>query len=181
MSAVIDRTPAHTSVEPFPACMHQLTQAVDDHPDAPHRAVARVLTQWSDLPLPLNAEQRAGSESGYTRHVLYEDPAGRFCAMALVWRPGQITPAHGHRTWCAYLIHAGSLHEEVFGWNADTGVAHVVHERARLPGDVFSAAPGMATIHRLRPTGSEVAISLHVYGVPREAVTTGVNHVVTVA
>ncbi|MEJ0004618.1 MAG: hypothetical protein WDN30_15645 [Pararobbsia sp.] len=58
----------------------------------------------------------AGSAASYSRHLLATDPAGRFAAAALVWRPGQQTAVHGHRTWCAYRVVQGTLHEEGFRW-----------------------------------------------------------------
>ena len=90
------------------------------HPAAPglERLTARVRTavnkraDWRDtaqlvaselernLPSPtvLDAEQRIGDPDAYRSHVLHSEPDGGFSIVALVWRPGQVTPIHDHVT-----------------------------------------------------------------------------------
>lgn len=121
-----------------------------------------------------------GSTECYTRHVLHSDFAGRYTLVALIWHPGQRTPAHGHHTWCAYGVLQGSLQEERFGWDEQRRVARVEGVVTLNAGQALSAHAGLGKIHRLGNRTGERAISLHVYGVNAQQVSTHVNHVVTV-
>ena len=48
--------------------------------------------------------QRKGDPDGYRSHVLHTEPGGTFSIVALVWRPGQVTPIHDHVTWCVFGV-----------------------------------------------------------------------------
>jgi 3-mercaptopropionate dioxygenase len=115
------------------------------------------------LPGPeiLTAEQRYGDPLEYRCHLLHAEPDGSFSVVALVWRPGQATPVHDHVTWCVIGVIQGVEHEERFelrdGWLVQTGSAD------SEVGEVTGLTPP-GDIHRVRNTGSEVAISLHIYG-----------------
>jgi predicted metal-dependent enzyme (double-stranded beta helix superfamily) len=126
----------------------------------------------------LPAEALCGSAERYTRHVLASDQAGRFAAAALIWRPGQMTPVHGHHTWCAYRVVKGALSEEHFRWDAAEERAVCVGTRPRPLGATSFVGAGFDGIHRLANLGDEIAISLHVYGVHADALATRVNHCV---
>jgi predicted metal-dependent enzyme (double-stranded beta helix superfamily) len=130
---------------------------------------------------PLAPAACLGSPQGYTRHVAYADPAGRYTALYLVWRPGQFSPVHGHRTWCVYRVLQGELRETLYGWDNAATEAYESGIVARHPGDVVRAGPGLNHIHRLGNAGTGVAISLHVYGVDEASVACGVNLLVAVA
>ena len=123
----------------------------------------------------LTEAQRAGGADGYTRHLVYADPMARFSAMLLVWRPGQASPVHGHRTWCAYRVLQGTLHERHYRWDAVGRVARLTGSVEREAGDVFSVPAGLGHIHALGNRSSAVAVSLHVYGVDADSIATGVN------
>ncbi|CAM3772659.1 Cysteine dioxygenase [Bordetella sputigena] len=123
----------------------------------------------------------AEPRGGYSRHVAYADPQGRYTVVYLVWPPGQFSPVHGHHTWCAYRVVTGELTETLYRWDADVQCAHALRQVSRRPGDVVTAAPGLDQVHRLGNAGTAVAVSLHVYGIDAQALTTGVNHVVTSA
>ncbi len=129
----------------------------------------------------LPAEALAGLADGYTRHLLATDPAGRFTAAALIWRPGQQTAVHGHRTWCAYRIVEGALTEERFRWDAETGHACLVEARQRSNGESSFVRAGLEGTHRLGNRGKATAISFHVYGVHADDIATGVNRLVDIA
>jgi 3-mercaptopropionate dioxygenase len=117
------------------------------------------------LPGPgiLTAREREGSPDGYVCHTLHTEPDGSFSVCALVWRPGQETPIHDHVTWCVVGVVQGAEHEELFalrdGETALESVGRAVNETGAVSG---FAPPG--DIHRVRNHGSDVAISLHVYG-----------------
>jgi predicted metal-dependent enzyme (double-stranded beta helix superfamily) len=130
---------------------------------------------------PLAPEQCLGSEHSYMRHIAYADPRGRYTVVYLVWRPGQASPVHGHRTWCAYRVLQGELMESHFQWDADCHRAQKTGGTTRKFGDIVQAPPGLQHIHCLANNGTQVAISLHVYGVDEASIATGVNHLVAVA
>lgn len=140
------------------------------------RAVTRQSGDWAEaadlvadqlrlyLPGPeiLTSEQRYGNPLRYECHLLHSEPDGAFSVVALVIRPGQATDVHDHVTWCVTGVIHGSEHEERFelredGWLALTGTAH------NDAGHVVGMAPP-GDIHRVGNTGSDVAISLQVYG-----------------
>jgi 3-mercaptopropionate dioxygenase len=110
-----------------------------------------------ELPGPelLTAAERDGDPDGYQTHLMHAEPDGAFSIVAVVWRPGQVTPIHDHVTWCVAGVLQGAEDEELFaladgrtltGAGAVTGFAP--------PGD----------IHRVRNPGPGVTVSLHVYG-----------------
>ena len=59
----------------------------------------------------LTAEQRVGDPRSYRSHVLHIEPDGAFSIVALVWRPGQVTPIHDHVTWCVFGVIEGVEYE----------------------------------------------------------------------
>ena len=117
----------------------------------------------------------AGSPDTYTRHLVHADPYERFSVMLLVWRPGQNSPVHGHRTWCAYRVLRGTLSERHYRWNPENRTATQVGAVTRETGDTFSVPAGLQHIHALGNDSNAVAVSLHIYGVEQERIATGVN------
>jgi 3-mercaptopropionate dioxygenase len=117
------------------------------------------------LPGPwiLTEQEREGSPDGYVCHTLHTEPDGSFSVCALVWRPGQETPIHDHVTWCVVGVVQGAEYEELFALRDGERALESVGHAVNAPGQVSSFAPP-GDIHRVRNHGSEVAISLHVYG-----------------
>lgn len=113
----------------------------------------------------------------YARHVLYADPGGRFTVLALAWGPGQASPVHAHRTWCAYAVRTGALTETLFAFDTDGGSALAKTTHERRAGYACYAPAGLERGHRLANGGSEIAVSIHVYGVGADRIATGVNKV----
>jgi len=126
----------------------------------------------------LTARQRQGSAEHYVRHILYAHPQGLFTIMALVWRPGQATPVHGHYTWCTYFMLEGTMQEERFTWDPLTRSASACGKIARPQGCMVGGHAGLEHIHRLRNDTNQTAISIHVYGVDGPRSTTHVNRLV---
>lgn len=118
---------------------------------------------------------RAGCPDGYLRHVAYADPQGAFTIVYLIWRQGQFSPVHAHKTWCAYQVLQGELHETHYQWNPDSEQALPQGAAVRGPGDIVTAAPGLGRIHRLGNAAGDIAVSLHIYGVDQADIATGVN------
>lgn len=149
-------------------------------PELLPQALCETLSEHASVGL-LDAAQRAGNADRYTRHVLYAHPDGLFTAVALVWRPGQITPVHGHHTWCAYKIVQGTMHEDRYAWDEAAGVAVLRDAVLRPTGDCVGSQAGMRQIHRLRNAGTDTAISIHVYGIDGGRVATHVNRIAALA
>jgi predicted metal-dependent enzyme (double-stranded beta helix superfamily) len=100
------------------------------------------------------------------RHLLYVDADGDFVITAITWLPGQVSPLHGHHVWCAFGVAEGELTEEQFG--ADLSPRKTVRYG---PGDVAE----QAAIHRVSNRSLAPLVSLHLYGVSAERLTTGIN------
>ncbi|MCX7310794.1 MAG: cysteine dioxygenase family protein [Alphaproteobacteria bacterium] len=129
----------------------------------------------------LTAEQREPKEDCYARHVVYSDPFGRFTILAIVWGAGQFSPTHAHDTWCAYAVHDGPLRETVYALDATRSKAKPICTTVRNPGYSCFAGAGLEQIHRLGNAGTTPAISIHVYGVERQRISTHVNRVLEIA
>ncbi|HTJ92177.1 MAG TPA: cysteine dioxygenase family protein [Pararobbsia sp.] len=143
--------------------------------------IRTALEQAAPLVDLLSSEILRGSAERYTRHLLASDAAGRFAAAALIWRPGQMTPVHGHHTWCGYRVVRGVLTEEVFEWDETETRAISRGSRERAAGAASFVGAGVRGIHRLANLSDEIAVSLHVYGVHADAIATRVNHCVETA
>src|SRR5262245_28326636 len=131
------------------------------------RTTARIVRDALAHHLPsadiLDPEQRTGDPEGYRGHVLHTEPDGAFSIVALVWRPGQMTPIHDHVTWCVFGVVQGVEHEELFTLDeADEGLVES-GTSTNVAGDVSGFAPP-GDIHRVRNVGDCTAISIHVYG-----------------
>jgi 3-mercaptopropionate dioxygenase len=137
-----------------------IRNAVDSHADWSDTAqlVAEQLRRHLPGPDVLTAEQRLGSPDGYRGHTLHVEPDGSFSIVGLVWRPGQLTRIHDHVTWCAFGVIQGVEHEDLF--DADL---NLIGDSDNHVGDVSGFAPP-GDIHRVRNTGEQTAISIHVYG-----------------
>jgi predicted metal-dependent enzyme (double-stranded beta helix superfamily) len=123
----------------------------------------------------LPPERRRASHENYARHLIFADPDDRFSILALVWDRGQVSPIHGHHCWCAVGVYHGLLTETHYRAGTDgeppveTGsVRHAVGE------STFDAGSG---IHRIGNYSGVLAISLHVYGVAADRISTGVNRI----
>ena len=101
------------------------------------------------------------------RHVLYVDPGDAFVITAITWLPGQVSPVHGHHVWCAYGVAEGELTEEQFGTELQK-----LKTRVYRAGDVAERGE---IIHRVSNRSRGTIVSLHLYGVSAERLTTGIN------
>ena len=111
----------------------------------------------------LPAELRRGDPACYQSHLVHAEPDGSFSVGVMVWLPGQATVIHDHVAWCVTGVLQGQEHEEIFAL-ADGGSAlRLVARNTNDTGSVSGFAPP-GDIHRVRNSGSETAISMHVYG-----------------
>lgn len=144
-----------------------------------HRAVAEALGPFladegllAGIACPIRADR-------YTRHLLHEDGRAGWAMVAIAWGPGQASPVHGHRTWCAFGVHAGWLEERHFSLARGLPVLGAALPRAR--GATSSGPADISLIHQLANVSGEPALSIHVYGVAFDDFGDGVNHVYAAA
>jgi predicted metal-dependent enzyme (double-stranded beta helix superfamily) len=132
------------------------------------KSLERELRQALAAPAWLRPEHRVGDPNAYMRHVLYVDPDGDFVITAITWLPGQSSPVHGHHVWCAFGVAEGELTEEQF-----SPQLAVLKTARYAAGDVAEASH----IHRVANHGRAPLVSLHLYGVSAERLTTGINRI----
>jgi predicted metal-dependent enzyme (double-stranded beta helix superfamily) len=161
------------------AMLAEIAAAVARHPgrDRPH-AVGRVLERHVGDPGLLAGRDCPSSGDRYARHLLAEDPDGRYAVAALVWRPGQMSRVHSHRVWCALGVHRGVLAETAF---EPAGQDDPEPRACRLcrTGDISHGPADPALIHRIANLGCQEAVSIHVYGVTFDRFPTDVNQLYT--
>lgn len=157
-------TPPRPSVL-APEFLAEIRAAVHRHDDWARTAesVARVLRRQLPTPDVLTPEQRAGDPERYRDHLLHAEPDGSFSVVGLVWMPGQQTPIHDHLAWCVFGVLQGVEHEELYALDESGETLIEAGQNTNVPGEVSGFAPP-GDIHRVRNTGDQVALSLHVYG-----------------
>jgi predicted metal-dependent enzyme (double-stranded beta helix superfamily) len=140
-------------------------EAVGKHADWQDTAemVASALERHLPSPAILTAAQRRGDPDTYKSEVIYSEPDGSFSIVALVWRPGQVTPVHDHVTWCVFGVIQGMEREELFELDEDGTCLLEAGHRVNTAGEVSGFAPP-GDIHRVHNAGDRTAISIHIYG-----------------
>jgi predicted metal-dependent enzyme (double-stranded beta helix superfamily) len=144
-----------------------------------HRAVAQALGPFladarllDGIACPVRADR-------YTRHLLHEDRAAGWAMVAIAWGPGQASPVHGHRTWCAFGVHTGWLEERHF--SLSQGLPLLGAALPRAAGATSAGPADITLIHQLANVSARPALSIHVYGVAFDDLGDGVNHVYAAA
>lgn len=130
-------------------------------------AVASALQPFLGRADLLDPRHTQGAADQYRRHLLYADPLRRFSILALVWRPGQHTPVHGHTAWGAVGVHRGCLEVRNFDlMDAGSGLLSCIEQRCMeaIAGEISWVKTGLGDIHRLACAAGDGAISIHVYG-----------------
>jgi predicted metal-dependent enzyme (double-stranded beta helix superfamily) len=139
------------------------------------RAVAQAIAACATRPELLDGRNCACCPDGYVRHLLHNDPDGGYAVVALVWRPGQMSPVHAHRTWCAFGVHQGVLTETYYA----PGDPPVPSEtRLLAPGGTGNGPADPRLIHRLANLSCRKAISIHCYGVAFDRFGADVNEII---
>jgi predicted metal-dependent enzyme (double-stranded beta helix superfamily) len=141
----------------------------------PHEDCGDALRAALKTPAWLRPEHRVGDPARYMRHVLYVDPMDRFVITAITWLPGQVSPTHGHQVWCAFGVAEGDLTEELF--KDELGTLRPIGTRVHRAGDVTERDFDCKAIHRVSNRSRGTIVSLHVYGVSAERLTTGINRI----
>lgn len=135
-------------------------------------AVAAAIAPYLGDACLLDGKDCPSNPDRYVRHLL--DEGEGYAVVALVWRPGQMSPVHSHHTWCALGVHRGTLTEHFF---APGAIPRPKAAHLRAEGDT-SHGPGCPElIHRIANCCAETAVSIHVYGVPYAQFADGVNRI----
>jgi predicted metal-dependent enzyme (double-stranded beta helix superfamily) len=134
-----------------------------------HTAISRAVIEGYDLDAMWRESDPDKRHPGnYRRHQVVTDEAYGFTVVVLLWEPGACTPIHDHDTWCVYGLLQGRLEVTNYGVVEDDGVGLIrLREvsREQLDAGILGDNRDPTTeVHRVRNTGSERAISLHVYG-----------------
>lgn len=107
------------------------------------------------------------SDDHYRTNVVHVGAGGAYSIVALVWRPGQRTPIHSHRSWCVVGVHQGRELERTFRRRAGRLVEQ---GRQRLDaGAVTWLAAGDDDIHDVTNVARGTTVSIHVYGLDYRA------------
>ena len=147
--------------------------------DVAHRAhaVAAMLDPWLGRGDLLDGCDCTPCPERYARRLIHADPTGRFSVLALIWCPGQASPIHAHRTWCALGVHSGTLSESFFQATSCGSRAQLQITLARHQGAHSHGGADPSLIHQIANRGDRPAISIHVYGVGLDAIDWGVNQI----
>lgn len=168
---------AFTSSRPIEDAVAALTAAMDLPLAARPRAAADALA-----PLLCRANLLDGCDCSpradrYARRLIHADPLDRFVMLSLVWCPGQASPIHAHRVWCAFGVHCGTLSESHFAPPAADGLPSLRSRIDRRAGDAAHGPASPDLIHQIANRGDAVAISIHVYGIGVAGMETEVNRI----
>jgi len=124
-------------------------------------------------PTWMRPEHRVGDPGSYMRHLLYVDPDDQFVITAITWLPGQASRMHGHQVWCMFGVAEGDLTEERF--SPELELQQKVVYRA---GQLAAHDLDQQAIHRVSNRGISRVVSLHLYGVGADKLTTGINRLI---
>ena len=123
----------------------------------------------------LRREHRVGDPARYMRHLVYVDPDDDFVITAITWLPGQKSPVHGHYVWCAYGVADGELTEEQF--RAPGALLELLRTAVLRSGQLADFDLGGPRYHRVSNRTQQPLVTLHVYGVAADRLTTGINRI----
>ncbi|WP_426957452.1 cysteine dioxygenase [Muricoccus radiodurans] len=167
---------AITRLSPLDAMLSGIAAAARRPAEERDRAVADVIAAYVADPLLLEGRDCPCSPDRYVRHLLHADAALGYAVVAIAWRPGQMSPVHGHKTWCALGIHRGTLTESFYAPGAE-GEAdlNLTASQLRRPGATSHSPADPLAIHRLANLSCREAISIHAYGVPYDRFGSDVN------
>jgi len=107
----------------------------------------------------LPEEFAAPSPESYRQYLLYCDPLERFSVVSFVWMPGHRTPIHDHTVWGLVGVMRGVELCEEFSPSIKK-----VNSHESKPGEVDRVSPTVGDIHVVSNAGTQVAVSIHVYG-----------------
>jgi 3-mercaptopropionate dioxygenase len=163
-----------------PPALQRLIGRLDAAAEAPPQELPRRVTAALAESVAVNdwlpPEAQRASHDHYTRHLLYSDPGDRYSILAIAWGCAQQSPIHAHYTWCGVGIYRGELTETHYREEAAGRPPTALDACRRRAGELSFDLP-LTGIHRIANLGSETAVSLHIYGIGRQKITTGVNRI----
>ena len=130
------------------------------------RAVARRLEGCgTEFRLPERFRETSGD--AYTQHLVHVAEDRSFSIVALAWRPGQRTPIHDHRGWCAVSVCEGAECETRYRVCRDDAGPYLVETSSAVlePGKTVALLPDGSDVHCVSNCSSGLTVSLHVYGI----------------
>jgi 3-mercaptopropionate dioxygenase len=153
--------PSTTRSVPFAAFVDHAEAHLDD----PH-AIADRLALLLGEPGWLAPEHQLPGIDTYRQHLLHVSPTRRMSVVALVWLPGQHTPIHDHVSWCVVGVYRGIEQEIRYRLVEAAGREYLEPAGSVLarPGHVEALVPPAEDIHSVTAAGTEMAVSIHVYG-----------------
>src|SRR3954468_5263499 len=147
--------------DPFAAFVEHAEAHLDD-PHAVADGLGRLLTHdgW------LAPEHQLPGVDTYRQHLLHVSPTRRMSVVALVWLPGQYTPIHDHVSWCVVGVLRGVEREIRYRLVSAGGREHLEPAGSGLAGrgHVEALVPPAEDIHAVTAAGTDMAVSIHVYG-----------------
>ena len=157
----------------------EIDWAIESNDTKIHDAVLWVLSNHVGYPDLLEGIACTGSAQQYTRELLH---AGRgYSILAIVWRPGQMSPIHGHKAWCTLGVQQGELVETYLkaspSLKNSQSELHVTGCRQLVPGTVSGSDVDPDCYHRVANLGAVPAVSIHVYGTPFDRLSTDLNRI----
>jgi predicted metal-dependent enzyme (double-stranded beta helix superfamily) len=172
-SAVSDRTAsiALAGLSPRALMLADIDRAVHATAQPDPARIAAALAPYLTDPDLLRGVACPCGAARYTRHLLGEGDG--YCVLAITWRPGQMSPVHAHKAWCALGVHRGWLVESFF--DTTGGTARPTGCLPRGIGATSHAAADGAAIHRIANVGVADALSIHVYGASYDRLGADVN------
>jgi predicted metal-dependent enzyme (double-stranded beta helix superfamily) len=169
---VSDGNPIHPLLTPLAHVAKQLATARNEQSGSRLSQTLRLALRQSKT--WLRPEHRVGDPNAYMRHLLYTDPEGHFIISVITWLPGQQSQVHGHRVWCAFGVVEGEMTEEQFMLSPGVMPLKTTVLKA---GELADQDLEGKIVHRVSNKGSVPLVSLHLYGVSADKVTTGINRV----
>lgn len=142
--------------------IRDMTRLADRHADDEQRMLdegeklLRALIAEDDW---LPEEFARPSAEGYRQYLLHCDPLERFSVVSFVWMPGQRTPIHDHTVWGLVGVMRGEETCEEYSGDVKPAGRHPVRR-----GQVDRVSPRIGDIHVVANEGSDMAVSIHVYG-----------------
>jgi 3-mercaptopropionate dioxygenase len=139
--------------------------AAERHVDDPHGIADHLSVLLGQDGWLSSHDQRPGADS-YRQHLLHVSPTRRLSVVALVWQPGQRTPIHDHVAWCIVGVYRG-IEREIRYRLVEAGGRPYLEPTGSVvarPGHVEALVPPAEDIHAVTAAGTEMAVSIHVYG-----------------
>lgn len=165
-------SPIHPALAPLARAAKAFGRALQ-RTGAPNGGLAAALREALADRSWLRPEHRVGDPARYMRHLIYVDPDDEFVITAIAWLPGQQSPVHGHYVWCAFGVAEGDLTEEHF--RAPGRLLEPLGTKTLRAGDPAEIDLGGPLYHRVSNRGDRTLVSLHLYGVSADKLTTGIN------